>query len=216
MTEVTEVYNYFRDFDPSIGRYVQSDPIGLKGGINNFGYVEGNPVGSFDFLGLLTGYHHRHITMDARIHTNAALSCNSLAGLPAAVAGVDKGTQGIEYASTHHMRPKIRDARQDLGGEDPRIMRKAMADIKSDREKAMGSCNFEGLATALHQVQDGKARGHRNMQEYIGDFRGIPLVNPITHGLGDLFPSAKTRTEAVQVSIDTINEFLRRCPCFCK
>jgi RHS repeat-associated protein len=44
-------YNYFRDYDPSIGRYVQSDPIGQLGGFNAFGYVEGDPVRWFDRAG---------------------------------------------------------------------------------------------------------------------------------------------------------------------
>ncbi len=37
-------YNYFRDYDPKIGRYVQSDPIGLAGGVNLYQYAKSNPL----------------------------------------------------------------------------------------------------------------------------------------------------------------------------
>jgi RHS repeat-associated protein len=48
-------YNYFRDYAADIGRYVQSDPIGLAGGLNTYRYVTNNPLNLIDPQGLLFG-----------------------------------------------------------------------------------------------------------------------------------------------------------------
>jgi RHS repeat-associated protein len=48
--------NWDRDYDPTIGKYVESDPIGLRGGINTYAYVNSRPLTLVDLKGLYCTY----------------------------------------------------------------------------------------------------------------------------------------------------------------
>ena len=46
-------YNFSRSYNAHTGRYTQSDPVGLLGGVNTYGYAGANPINGTDRFGLL-------------------------------------------------------------------------------------------------------------------------------------------------------------------
>jgi RHS repeat-associated protein len=55
-------YNYYRDYDPRLGRYTTPDPMGLAGGLNPYAYVANSPLDNIDPLGLYEIDVHYYIT----------------------------------------------------------------------------------------------------------------------------------------------------------
>ncbi len=52
--ETGQHYNHFRDYVPTAGRYIESDPIGLEGGFNTYLYAHHNPINNIDHDGQST------------------------------------------------------------------------------------------------------------------------------------------------------------------
>ena len=70
--ETGKHYNFNRDYDPVTGRYIQSDPIGLDGGMNLYGYVEGKPLNSMDTNGKLPTFTFgRYIDISLDVHSDS-------------------------------------------------------------------------------------------------------------------------------------------------
>jgi RHS repeat-associated protein len=85
-------YNYHRYYDPETGRYITSDPIGLDGGLNTYGYVGGNPIKHFDPNGLWS------LTIQAYTGPGGAINISYFDGTLEVTGRIGVGLGiGIEY-----------------------------------------------------------------------------------------------------------------------
>jgi len=195
-SEAGKNYNYFRDYDPTTGRYMESDPIGLNGGINTYMYAGNNPVYFFDPKGLyLPSIHYQMTTAGA---AQAGLTSAQSEVLAQKVRDVDilPGSQDSANAYMHAMCGP---------GLDTTTCERMFFEYVHHQ---MQECTLDGLAKAIHAVQDSFARGHSGFQSYAG----LLSVSGL-HVYYDEFPTETEQKVVPQVTKDLIEEYKKQCSC---
>ena len=195
-------YNWNRDYNQHLGRYIESDPIGIEGDINLYLYTADNPIRYFDQSGLFTSGHHRNMT-------TIALSlggCENLSSVPRLTAGIDweDHSSWPENAYWHAMSDGIRNESREAA------MRKASNHIEENLHK----CTRKGLAFALHAEQDKHTSSHAFKPWY----GGIPGPRHFYHdAFGRSIGTGQQNIwEATMASIELIRKFKSLCPGVCQ
>jgi RHS repeat-associated protein len=204
-------YNYFRDYDPDLGRYIESDPIGLIAGVNTYAYVNGNPLAQVDSLGLWASQKTRYVHQWAWQNTvgrGQNLGVNMVVEHALAFADAPQ-FQDKAHSHQHAMR---NDPNQSVAAGAT-----ATADfVRSQYDRAWNlleagnkSAALHEFGLALHALQDATSPAHEGFQVWTGEETRWEVVQHVRQEIHDPGPGSALY-EITEEAWNALNE--RRYP----
>ena len=215
-TETGLHYNYFRDYDPRIGRYLQSDPIGLRGGISTFAYVNSTPLTKIDLFGLWSGAAHDAL-IDAAF---PGFSSEERAAIKQGSRWYDLTSQFAGDSYGHAMRAPGQ-SREDARRMACDFITKNLANFQNGKDlptKWMRLGAFRALGRALHPVMDSSSPLHENWQvwepRFLTDIHN-PLAQQYQHGNNSLEDLGHLTPHLKNVTVERMRRALQTMDCSC-
>lgn len=161
-TESGNNYNGFRDYNSKLGRYMQSDPLGLSAGINTYGYVGGNSLSRRDKNGLWSTAGHDNFISNMF----PGMDAKYLDAMKAGSAKADSALDGYQLPINSFMHAMTSSSVGTLDSNTRMcgFIKAKMGEYQMYMKAGMQKEAFYQLGMALHPVMDSTSPAHQGYQ----------------------------------------------------
>ena len=211
-------YNRYRYYDPSSGRYLRIDPIGLSGGNNRYAYAKLNPIVYIDPLGL-----KEYITISGALTVNSPWYVGGEAGVFFVIDPCEKVIHGYNYKAIGFGAGKGAAVTIEVGG----LWMENLDDITGYGWAISGFATKKGFGGSLQLYGNFNFLSPWHDKDAIGVSGGIAIGGGggasalLTHtryvgeiDINELPPETREAVEKILVTIEEIYEdYCKRLEC---